>query len=44
MEITDDDGNKFENVIINEKENYIHFKINLKSDEDLIIKVTLIPL
>ena len=44
LEITDDNGNTIDDVFVDDKENYIHFKINRKSNEDLIIKVTLTPL
>ena len=44
LEITDDNENKIDEVVVDEKENYIYFKINRKSDEELIIKVTLTPL
>jgi hypothetical protein len=44
LEITDDNENKIDEVVVEEKENYIYFKINRKSDEELIIKVTLTPL
>ena len=44
LDITDDNGIKIEEVDIEEKENYIYFKINRNKDEDLIVKLTLSPL
>ena len=44
IEITDDKGNKIDEVDFEEKDNYIYFKINQSNKKDLIIKVTLTPL
>ena len=44
LDITDDNGNKIQELDIEEKGNYIYFKINRNTDEDLIVKVTLSPL
>ena len=44
FEITDDKGNKIEEVTVEEKENYINFKISRKNDKDLVVKATLTPL
>ena len=44
LKITDESGNKIEEINIEEKENYIYFKINRKVDENLVVKVSLNPL
>ena len=44
LKITDESGNKIEEVNIEEKENYIYFKINRKIEENLVVKVSLNPL
>ena len=44
LDITDDDGNPIEELSVEEEGNYISFKINRDKDEELIVKVTLIPL
>ena len=44
LDITDEKGNKIEEVSVEDKGNYINFKINRNKDEDLTVKVTLIPL
>lgn len=43
LDITDDKGNKIEEVELEEKENYIYFKVNRGKDENLVVKVTLTP-
>lgn len=43
LEITDDKGNKIEEVELEEKGNYIYFKVNRDKDENLVVKVTLTP-
>ena len=43
LHITDDNGIEIEEVVSEEKENYIFFKINRNLDEDLIVKVTVTP-
>ena len=44
LDITDEKGNKIEEVSVEDNENYINFKINRSKDENLTVKVTLIPL
>ena len=44
LDITDEKGNKIEEVSVEDNGNYINFKINRSKDEDLTVKVTLIPL
>ena len=44
LDITDENGNKIEDVDLAEKENYIYFKINRNNEEDLNVKVSVIPL
>ena len=43
LEITDDKGNKIEEVELEEKGNYIYFKVNRDKDENLVVKITLTP-
>ena len=44
LSITDENGKKIEEIVLEEKENYIYFKINRNTDEDLIVKVNVTPL
>ena len=44
LDITDEKGNKIEEVSVEDNGNYINFKINRSKDENLTVKVTLIPL
>ena len=44
LEISDDNGNKIEEITLEEKGNYIYFKINRNKEENLIVKVSLSPL
>jgi len=43
LDITDDKGNKIEEVELEEKGNYIYFKVNRGKEENLVVKVTLTP-
>ena len=43
LEITDDKGNIIEEVELEEKGNYIYFKVNRDKDENLVVKITLTP-
>ena len=42
LQITDDNGNKINELEIEEKENYVYFKIK-NMEENLIVKITLTP-
>ena len=44
LNITDENGVKLENVSIEEDGNYIRFKIGQNTEDNLIVKVSLIPL
>jgi endoglycosylceramidase len=44
LSITDENGKKIEEIVLEEKENYIYFNINRNTDEDLIVKVNVTPL
>ena len=44
LKITDENDVKIEEMNVEEKENYIYFKINRNNNDDLTVKVTLSPL